>query len=148
MTVLRMATQYYDAYTNSSSSLGSVDTAAYARKNYNIKNLSGSLGVVASAKTTNFATLQHVDTFVKNGFSATGLDHYDALKTAVSSNLAANLLSGGTGMSPLYGLLGKQLSMATEKANELFSPEVSSAISGYSRFLKSASAGSFLDITA
>lgn len=146
MTVLRMATQYYDAYTNAS--LGSVDTAAYARKNYNVKNLSGSLGVVASAKTTNFATLRNVDSFVKNGFSASGLDHYDALKTAVSSGGATKLLSGGTGLSSLYGLLGTQLSIAKEQANELFSPDASSAISGYSKFLSSASVGSLLDITA
>ncbi len=133
MTVLKLSTQYYDVYSNSS--LRSVDTAAYAKKNYNVKNLSGSLGVVASARSQSFATLQNVDTFVKNGFS-------------VSSGTATNLLSGGTGMSPLYGLIGTQLSMAAEQVNKLFSSEVSSAISGYASYLDTASGGSLLDITA
>ncbi len=146
MTVLKMSTQYYNTYTNPS--VGSVDTAAYAKKVYNVKNLSASLGVAASAKSQSFATLRNVDSFVKNGFTASGLEQYESLKAAVTSNTTAKLISGGTGISSMYGLLGTQLDRITDQVNELFSSQVTSAVSGYSGYLNTASAGSLLDITA
>lgn len=148
MTLLRLATQYYNTYTNPL--LKSADPAAYARKNYNIKNLSGALGIVDSAKSTNFTTLQNVDTFVKNGFTASGLDTYETLKTVISSNPTAALLSGSTSMTPLYNILNTQLNMITDQVNELFAstPAASSAIAKYASYLNDAVYGSVLDITA
>lgn len=143
MTVTSLASNYYNIYTNSA--IRSSDH----QNTYDVKKFSNALGVLQSAKSTNFSTLQNVDTFVKNGFAASALDDYDKLKTAIASSPISSLLSGSNGLSNMYHLLGTELSMITEQINELFSggSSVTNAIQSYASYLDTATNGSFMDFT-
>ncbi|MFA9380766.1 MAG: hypothetical protein ACERKO_06860 [Acetanaerobacterium sp.] len=153
MTITNQAAYYYKNYAFINSSAygnNAVDFSKVSQKSYNVRNLTSALGVLAGAQSTNFATLRNVDSFVKSGYQAGGLDVYDSLKTAVSSSDVNDLLTGNTDLSGMYGLLGKQLETSTDQLfSELqFDPSASNAIASYTSYLSTTASESTLDITA
>lgn len=146
MTVSGLSNLYYNIYT--SPDARKADPAAYAKETYGISNLSGALSVMSSARSTNFATIQNIDTFVKSGFTATGLAEYDSLKASIAAHPVSTLISGSSGISSMYSLLGAELQGMTEKLDKLLEDMPKTELAAYTDYLNSASSyGSLLDIT-
>ncbi len=154
MTLSNLASFYYSSYSFTSGNTyqsNAIDATAYAKETYKVSNFSNALQALSTLSTP--SGLTKIDSFVQNAYQVSQLDVYDELGGMVSSGNITDLLSGSTGLSGMYRLLGTQLSISTSAVEELMesSSSVSSAIKsyqGYQNYQKNLVANPVLDFTA